>query len=396
MAAIPEGVILARGVSTDGVSPNFYYLTGIDEPRGALLLAAGGVRVGTGRKYPGPDYVRGRIVKQILFLPAPDPLAARWGEDGKATLGSMEPQAGGFEEILGLDELNEVLVEALRSAGSFHYVRCGPATLSASGNSDAEFVENVRRNFFGTAVRDATAEVEEMRRLKDAGEVRSIERSIEVTRQAVLRAISTARAGMHEYEIEAELAGVYRSHGGAHAFAPIVAAGPNAVLLHYKENTGRIEPGQLVLIDTGVSIDGYKADITRTFPIDGRFTERQRQVYEAVLHAQDAAIALCKPGALLADIHARTYESIEGDGFAEHFVHGTGHHLGLETHDVGDVHRPLEPGVVITIEPGIYLTDEEIGVRIEDDVLITEDGHRVLSAAIPREVEEIESVLAGD
>ena len=195
--------------------------------------------------------------------------------------------------------------------------------------------------------------------------------------------------------MEAEIVRTYRAHGGTHAFEPIVAGGPHALQLHYTENAGLLEAGHLVLIDTGVSIDGYGADITRTYPVDGRFGERQREVYDAVLASEEAAIAACKPGALMADIHTRAYEVLDQRGLGHSFIHGIGHHLGIETHDVGDVHRPLDPGAVITIEPGAYLGDEGIGIRIEDDVLVEAQGSRVLSRAIPRRADEIEQLMAG-
>jgi Xaa-Pro aminopeptidase len=393
MAQLAEGVLLVRGEAPSGVNPNFRYLTGLTEPRGTLLLAPGGVRIGVGREYPGRDYVRGRIVHQVLFLPRPDALAERWGEDAAASVGSVDPAGLGLDAVLAEGELDGVLVRALASSDAFHYVRATPPSLAAAPNPDVAFTERVRRNFLGVRILDATPRVHEMRRIKEPGEIRAIERAIEVTREALGAAMRLARAGMHEYELEAEIARVYRAHNGVHAFEPIVAAGPNAVRLHYQRNSGRIEPGQLVLIDTGAVIDGYHADVTRTFPIDGKLSARQREVYEAVLRAEDAVIERCRPGALLGDLHAAAYDVIAAAGFGEHFVHGTSHHLGLETHDPGDVYRPLEAGAVITVEPGIYLRDEGLGVRIEDDVLITPDGSRVLSQSIPRSPEAVEAAL---
>jgi Xaa-Pro aminopeptidase len=169
-----------------------------------------------------------------------------------------------------------------------------------------------------------------------------------------------------------------------------VACGINAVFPHYKANSARIEPGKLLLIDTGASLDGYCSDVTRTLPVDGQFDERQRKIYDTVLRAEREAIDMCRPGALIADIHAKAYDVIATAGFGEYFIHGTSHHLGLETHDAGDVHSPLTEGSVITVEPGIYIPDEEIGVRIEDDVLITGDGPRILTEGIPALAEDIE------
>ncbi len=389
-----EGLILIRGAARDGVNPNFAYLTGLNEPRAALLLAPQGARIDIGPRHPGPDYVRGRMARQILFLPVSDALAARWGEDASATVdrvGSEQVQVGA---VLALDEMEAVLGRVLQAAPVLHYVRGGLPSLAGDDDDDAVFLSRVRARFFGVTVRDATPSVHEMRRAKDVGEVAAIERSIEVTREALDRVLGELRADMHEHEIEGEISRVYRNHGARHAFDPIVACGLNAVFPHYRANSARIEAGRLLLIDTGAELNGYRSDVTRTLPVDGKFDERQRKIYETVLRAQREAIALCRPGELIADIHAKAYQVIGDSGFGEYFIHGTSHHLGLETHDAGDIHRPLIEGAVITVEPGIYIPDESIGVRIEDDVLITPDGPRVLSDSIPTSVEEIERRMA--
>jgi Xaa-Pro aminopeptidase len=234
-----------------------------------------------------------------------------------------------------------------------------------------------------------------MRRLKDADEVARLEEAIAVTGDAVTAAMAAARPGMVEHELEGEMLRVYRSRGAGLSFESIVASGPNACFGHYRDNSRRIEAGELVLLDTGGSVGGYRADVTRTFPVDGRFTARQREVYEAVLDAERQAIASVRPGVTLGDVHARAFDVIEAAGFGPAFYHGTAHYLGLHTHDVGDPFAPLEPGAVITVEPGIYLPDEAIGIRIEDDVLVTEGGRRVLTEAIPKELEEVEAMAGG-
>jgi Xaa-Pro aminopeptidase len=394
MAQHGEGLILVRGVAGDGVNPNFVYLTGLSEPRGALLLAPEGARIGLGPAHPGPDYVRGRMVRQVLFLPATSPLAARWGEDSVATVDRVDAEEARVDAVLELDELDAVLDRALQQASVLHYVRGSLPTLAGDDDDDVRFLSRVRGRFFGVTVRDATPTVHELRRSKDEKEIRAIERAVAVTDEALERVLGSVRAGMYEYEVEGEITRHYRTHGATHAFAPIVACGVNAVFPHYKANSARIEPGQLLLIDTGAALDGYCSDVTRTLPVDGRFDDRQRKIYDIVLRAQREAIDTCRPGALIADIHAKAFEVISSAGFGEHFIHGTSHHLGLETHDAGDVHRPLTEGSVITVEPGIYLPDEEIGVRIEDDVLVTADGPRILTEGIPAEAAEIERRMA--
>jgi Xaa-Pro aminopeptidase len=229
---------------------------------------------------------------------------------------------------------------------------------------------------------------------------------------------------MNECELEAILTHTYRRRGSArHAFAPIVASGPNATVLHYERNTRTIEPGELVLVDSGCELDYCAADVTRTFPVDGRFDERQRRIYEIVLAAELAAIAEVKPEATLDDVHKKACEVIvdgllglgllagerddivEKGSFKRFYPHRTSHWLGMDVHDAGRYFvdgkpRPLGPGMVLTVEPGLYIPPSGdhappelrgIGVRIEDDVLVTEDGCEVLTASIPKAIDEIEA-----
>ena len=389
IARLERGLIVVRAGDAE-VSPSYRYLTGIGEGGGTLLLAAGGVRIMTGRQHPGPGYVRGRTVRQVLFLPAGDPLAARWGESGRFTSDSVRADEIGVDAVLPASGLAAVLDAALRETNALQVVRAAAPTLGGATDADADFVARVRRRFFDLEIVDATPTVDAMRRVKDACEVAGIERAAAVTAAGFDKLFGVLRAGINEYELESALTGHYRSQGATHAFEPIVGSGVNALALHYRDNDGPVEAGALVLVDTGACLDGYRCDVTRTLPVDGRFSPRQREVYEAVLRAQRATIALCRPGVLLADLHAHAWEVLDAAGLGQAFVHGTSHHLGLETHDVGDVHTPLESGCVITVEPGAYLTDEKIGVRIEDDVLITDDEPRVLTAAIPSSPEAVE------
>jgi Xaa-Pro aminopeptidase len=389
-----QGLILARGAARQGVNPNFEYLTGLSEPRGAMLLAADGVRIGSGRLHPGPNYMRGRIARQVLFLQSPDPMAARWGEDAAVTTNSVDAGEAGFDAILPISDFVPLLEQALSRSAVLHYVRGAAPRLEGEEGPDAALLSRIRSGFFDVELRDATKTVHEMRRIKDDGEVARIERAASVTADALERLLSLVRDGISENELEGEITRSYRSRGATHAFDPIVAAGANALLLHYTANSGRIAGGQILLVDTGAKLDGYCADVSRSYPVDGKFTDRQRLVYDAVLLAQREAIALCRPGKLLSDVHARAWEAIDSAGFGGDFIHGTSHHLGLETHDVGDVHRPLEPGCVVTVEPGIYLATEGLGVRIEDDVLVTDGAPRILTEAIPKDPDELERRMA--
>jgi Xaa-Pro aminopeptidase len=395
MGELSEGLVLIRGAAASGVNENFRYLTGLAEPRGVLLLAPEGLRIGTGRRYPGRDYVRGKMAREVLFLPSRDPLLAKWGEDAAAVADDATPAAHAVDAIFPVSEFAEVFGKALLDVDVLHVIRSAVPTVGGAPDLDATFVDDLRRRFFGLTVTDATGLVHGMRRLKGPEEIVQMEQAALVTREAVEHVMRVARPGMREHELEGEVLRVYRSHDAGLAFEIIVAAGKNANLLHYTANNGRVSAGDLVLLDTGASVAGYRADVTRTFPAGGRFSPRQRAVYEVVLRAEQAVIDACRPGAKLEELHAIAWDVIEEAGFSASFPHGTSHYLGLDTHDVGDAAAPLEPGAVITVEPGIYLPEEGFGVRIEDDVLITGNGHRVLTEAIPKTVAAVEALTAG-
>jgi Xaa-Pro aminopeptidase len=386
----PDGVIYVSGSGGDGLNPNFRYLTGLDEPRGALILAHGGTRVETGRSYPGADYVRGRSARQLLFLPPSDPMAARWGESSPVNLQSFSLKGSGVDAVYSSTSIEAMLGQVLTEARSLFYIGSGSPVLQGGGGIDTALVARIRNCFLNLRIEDVTGSLHEMRRLKSAEEAAIVSDALTIVQEAFEKVWRIIKPGMYEYEIEAEITRVYRSRGAQHAFEPIVACGANALSLHYTENSGTIQAGELLLIDSGAAIGGYCSDISRTFPVDGRFTDRQREIYDTVLAAEQAVISQSKPGALLGDLHAVAYNEIDKAGFGEQFVHGVGHYLGMETHDVGDLYRPFEPGVLFTVEPGIYQTQDRIGVRIEDDVLITAEGCSVLSSEIPSSADVLE------
>lgn len=267
----------------------------------------------------------------------------------------------------------------------------------------------------------------EMRLIKSAAEIKLMERAAQISVAAHKRAMLTARSGLHEYHLEAELLHEFvRSGSRAPAYNSIVAAGSNACVLHYVENTAELRDGDLVLIDAGCEFEYYAADITRTFPVSGRFSEEQKALYNIVLQAQLEAIEAVRPGAAWDEPHNVTVrvitaglvelgllkgevdELIAAEAYKAFYMHRAGHWLGMDVHDVGDYRidstwRLMEPGMVTTIEPGIYVDPHNsdvparwrgIGIRIEDDVLVTRSGHRVLSDGAPKTIEEIESFMA--
>jgi Xaa-Pro aminopeptidase len=277
----------------------------------------------------------------------------------------------------------------------------------------------------------ATSEIlDELRLVKSDAEIAELQRAIDLTDAAQRAAMAAIRPGMHEYEVEALIAFVYRSHGSQRVgFNSIVGSGPNATTLHYEENQRRMEGDDLVVMDIGAEWNHYTADVTRTVPVDGEFGTEERTIYQIVLGAQKAAIAIVRPGVELLDVHRKAVEvvtgglieagllsgsvaaNVESGAYDAFFMHGTSHWLGLDVHDAGaysepgrqGVSRILRPGMVLTVEPGIYIREGaagvdprwwNIGVRIEDDVLVTGDGHRVMSTS-PKEIEEIEAIMSG-
>ena len=216
-----------------------------------------------------------------------------------------------------------------------------------------------------------------------------------------------AAPGLYEYQVAATMEAVYLDRGCERsAYAPIVGAGPDSTVLHYSRNSRRMDQGELLLMDVGAECACYAADITRTIPIGGHFTPRQREIYDIVLGAQNAVIAAVKPGMTIGktapnSLYTIAYDyinshgkDIHGEPLGKYFKHGISHHIGLEVHDASDTNLPLQPGMVISVEPGIYIPEENLGVRIEDMVLVTKDGAKVLSAQLPREAAEIEKALA--
>ncbi|MCY4442707.1 MAG: M24B family metallopeptidase, partial [Deltaproteobacteria bacterium] len=275
------------------------------------------------------------------------------------------------------------------------------------------------------SVVDPAAILHEMRLYKSPGELELMRKAVAASAGAHVAAMREVRDGAFEYELEALLEYHFRSAGGSGwAYPSIVASGPNATILHYTQNDRRMRDGDLVLIDAGAEFDGYCSDVTRTFPVGKGYSPPQRRIYEIVLRAQQEGIAAVRPGGSMDEVHRRATEVlvdglldigllsgeagelIEKGEHARFYMHRTGHWLGLDVHDVGryrvgGVSRPLEPGMVLTVEPGLYIAEDledvsadyrGIGVRIEDDVLVTENGHEVLSAAIPKEVDDIEAI----
>jgi len=232
-----------------------------------------------------------------------------------------------------------------------------------------------------------------MRALKSPGELALMEQAARITAAGFAEVLAFLRPGLRERDLADKLVATYRAHDAEPAYELIVGAGLNGTVLHYRDNNAPIQEGDLVVMDCAAAYGGYASDVTRTFPASGVFTEEQRRVYEIVLEAEQAAIAAARPGATFTEVDRAARTVIEQAGYGDDFIHGTSHPVGAEVHDVAP-DGPLRAGMVITVEPGIYLPDRGFGVRIEDDVLITADGRRDLTGSlVPRSVEDIENAL---
>lgn len=245
----------------------------------------------------------------------------------------------------------------------------------------------------------------ELRVVKSDDEVELIQKAIDITEKGLEGILNMLKPGVFEYQIEATFAYEVRMNGAERcSFETIAASGGDAVILHYVENSKVVSDGELVLLDLGAQFNQYAADITRTYPVNGKFTERQKQIYNIVLKAQEAVIEAMKPGIPFESLNKVCQETLtaellqegiikEASELSKYYYHGVSHYLGLDVHDIGSRNGLLKPGMILTVEPGLYIAEENIGIRIEDDVLITENGNDVLSKAIPKTVEAIEAIM---
>ncbi len=368
LAALPEGAVLVLGTPARPddifpyrVAPNFLYLTGQRTDGMTLLLAEG---------------------EDVLFAPTRDPAYERWNGP-RLAVGTPEAAASGFGEVVARAQRAERIAAALERCG-------GPLIL------DGVTLEELALEAPPAAVRPLRAELARLRQVKDPAELALLQGAIDITCAALREAAASLRPGQREHELQGVIEYVFLRYGAQRpGFASIVGSGPNSCVLHYSDNRRVMRAGELVVCDVGAELWGYSADVTRTFPVGGEFTARQREIYELVLRAQEAGIAAVKPGASMRDVDRAAREVIAEAGYGRYFFHGTSHWLGLDVHDVGPMGVTLRPGMVLTVEPGIYLASEDLGVRIEDDVLVTEDGRRLLSAGVPRTVDEVEALLTG-
>lgn len=388
---------------------DFWYLSGFPEPEAVLVLVPG-------RKHG----------ETLLFCRERDPEREGWDGPRAGQEGAVEQF--GMDDAYPIEDLDEILPGLLegRSRVYYHFGRDAEFDLKLIG-----WVNRVREQVrHGAQPPHEFLELghllHELRLFKSKDELKLMQRAADISVEAHQRAMHASRAGIHEYELQAEVERVFRANDACPAYNSIVGAGNNACVLHYRANSARAADGELVLIDAGAEFRGYAADITRTFPVNGRFSKQQRALHDLVGAAQAAALAQARPGVAYEAGHAAAVETltegllklgllkgkleknIAGGQYKRFYRHKTGHWLGLDVHDVGEYRlagesRLLEPGMVFTIEPGLYVAPDDasvdakwrgIGIRIEDDVLVTAEGNRVLTDRLARSADEIEALMA--
>ena len=388
---------------------NFYYLSGYEEPESILLI----------RPYAKKDNF-------IIFCRDRDPLKEQWDGFRSGQTGAV--QDFGADKSLSISSVDSLMPELLEGAKNIYYSMSSPCGLDQRINT---WVDQIRLNTRAGAeppqnLLSLDSVIHEMRLLKSDEEIEVMKQAAEITTEAHIRAMKAVKPGMFEYQLEAEYLYAFNKNGArAPAYNSIVGGGNNACILHYVENNSELKDGDVVLVDAGCEYKYYASDVTRTFPVNGSFTEEQKQIYSVVLEAHKQSMDQLKPvnkwnlaheksveviveGLIdLGIIKSSKKEAIDTGEYSKYYMHRIGHWLGMDVHDVGSYKqdgdwRDLEPGMVMTIEPGIYILDslegvedkwKGIGVRIEDDVLVTKKGFEVLTPDIPRSIEEVESTV---
>ncbi|MBP2239859.1 Xaa-Pro aminopeptidase [Cytobacillus eiseniae] len=367
---------------------NFYYLTGITEPN-VIFIA----------------HKNGEETEEYLFIEKSDPVLEKWV--GKSISIHEATEASGVKQILYLDQFDSIVSQKLSLVSSFHvYLDLERRELDTITTKAQQFARKLQTNFPYIQLKNVYPIVSELRVYKKPEEIEKIKKAIKITQDGIRNIMLNAKAGMKEYQLEAHFDFILHSEGvKEHAFPTIVASGKNGTILHYEKNNATAEEGSLVLLDLGAQFEYYNADISYTFPVNGQFTEKQKTYYNIVLKALKETTALIKPGIPFAKLNEHTKKVLaeecinvglikEEAEISEYYYHGVSHFLGLDTHDVGNYKDLiLQPGMVITVEPGLYIEQEEIGIRIEDDVLVTDEGFEVLSNDIIRSVEDIEAFM---
>ena len=381
---------------------NFLYLTGCDEPRAFLLLCPEGVQVDSGA-----------TVNEVFFIRPKTRSAA-----GESMGFEGAKDELGFGVVLPTGDMPAFAKRVLAGKKILYYPPSVPdlaydPLLEKRTIISREVKNELQAAFPELEIKNLFSPLAELRSVKSPAELSLLQKAIDATATAHIEAMKSCEPGMVEYELQAVIEYCFAKNGAEFpGFPSIVGSGPNSCILHYEANRRQMQSGDVVVMDIGAEYSGYTADITRTIPVNGTFSKPQREIYEIVLKAQEEAIKEFKPGALMAAPSGKATEVIaEGlmklgiikdkEEVRQYYFHGLSHHIGIDVHDVGPFGKPFQAGMVLTVEPGIYIRDGSpcdkkywnIGVRIEDDVLITADGNRVLTAGAPKTINEIESLM---
>lgn len=368
---------------------NFYYLTGISEENHIVVLS----------KFNNE-------ISEKLFLKEIDLAKEMW--NGKTLRDFEAKEISGIEDTVYMNEFYGYLNRLIKGAEEINlYLDLDRQNYCEEDSKGNKFAEVFKGKYPQVIIKNVSSNITPLRMIKSKSEIAEMQRAIDITIDGVESLMKNSKAGMKEYELEAYFDFVCKTNGAKDfAFRTIAAAGKNATTLHYVENNSDIKNDDLILFDLGAQWNFYNADITRTFPVGGKFTDRQKQVYEAVLRVNKAVIEKIKPGVVYKELNAWATDLIaeeciklgiikEKKDVSKYYWHSIGHNLGLDTHDVEPQGRNFvfEEGMLFTVEPGIYISEESIGIRIEDDVLVTADGCEVLTKGMMKEVSEIEAFM---
>lgn len=377
---------------------DLFYLTGIDQEESILLMFP---------DFPNEDF------REILFLRETNEEIAIW--EGHKYTKEEAREVSGIQTVLWLSQFERIF-SMLMAEASHVYLNANEhirADVKVE-TRDARFIKWCQQRYPLHRYERLAPHLYHLRAVKSEAEIKVMQEACNITEQGFRRVLEFVKPGVMEYEVEAEyLHEFVRKRSRGFAYEPIVASGKNACVLHYIANSEECREGDLLLMDVGAEYGNYNADMTRTIPVGGKFTDRQKQVYNAVLRVQREAMKMLRPGNVVKDYQKEVEKIMESELIGlglldkhdiakqnpkqpllkKYFMHGTSHHLGLDVHDVGNVYRIFEPGMVFTVEPGIYIREEDIGIRLENNIVIQEDGIYDLMANIPIEAEEIEDLM---
>ena len=367
---------------------NFYYLTGIDEPNVIVTILK-----------------TDKEAIETVYVEREDELMAKWV--GRAISKDEASEVSGIKSTKYLDEFDSTISSYIDRRGiSKIYLDLERQSINIPSTKAQDMANTLRVKYPHLKIKNIFHNIAKLRMVKNDREVELIQKAIGITKEGILAMAKNLTPGMKEYEVEAYFDFKIKSLGAsAHAFSTICAAGKNATILHYEDNNQEAKDGDLILFDLGAEYDYYCSDISRTIPINGKFTDRQKQIYQIVLNAMKEVEKNTKPGLTLADLNNVAKKALakgcmeiglieKEEEIGKYYFHSVGHSLGLDTHDVWIVDSKLEEGAVITNEPGLYIEEEGIGIRLEDDLLVTKDGCINLSKDIPVEIEDIEALMS--